>query len=126
MNEKKAEKILSIYIWELEFSDGSKLNRNEWLASAPKGQRMDPNYPGKKVSYVRLLPQKDGYPPAEVHIPDGALPVVERDQHRLNGVMFFKGVFKIGFSIGSMRFMTCIEVPKIKIIQRFDTRGRKK
>lgn len=118
------KELLGAYVWELEFEDGTRLDRTEWLR-VPKPKRMDPNKPERVVKFVRLKPQQQDLMPLEVFIPQNCLPVVIREQRRAQAVELFGVVFKAGFNLNGVRHMICVSLPEKKIFQQLDNLGCK-
>jgi hypothetical protein len=110
------------YIWEIEFKDGSKLNKSQ---NDKQYDKIDPNNPLKQAIYIRLIPQSKTYPKISIKIPKNALPVYARESHMGNMGMgkLKKIVFKVGWNYKRIRHMICMDVSTCEIFQQIDSRG---
>ena len=111
------------YVWELEFENGSTLDRISW-SKLPKDEKIDPNNPGIPVKFVRLKVRSSGCVHAEVSVPPGLLPVVARQSERTMGVGPAQNVvFKIGYNHTGLRNMLCVAADTGKVSLCMDYRG---
>lgn len=110
-----------LYTWELEFA-------TETFRQDDHRYSIDPQNPPPELGHakiVRMIPHKPGYPPFQVIIPSGALPVWHRKISRDIGTMNLRGLqFRIGWrkeqrdkegNLHSIRIMAAIDVQTMTI-----------
>lgn len=107
-----------VYLWELEFEDGSTLRQGE--------RGLNPNRPPAdlgRVTRVRLVPQISGRDPVEVYVPLEARPVCHKLVQRENGVRLVRLIFRIGWRVPGARYLVNVDADSGMTWESHDKRG---
>lgn len=109
------------FYWELQFEDGSRLDRNAWRAQ-PREKRIDPqNIPSghSPAVVVRLYETDSKAEVATVYVPPLAQPVCIC-RHAVNGLTgeSLGDSYRIGWRIGKMRYLVALD-PEMLAIDSF-------
>jgi hypothetical protein len=99
-------KLFDLYEWELEFITETIRQRDHRYSVDP--QNPPDHFGGVKI--IRMIPRQPEWPPLEVAIPLGALPVWHRKVSREAGSMDLKGLqFRVGWRKDGKRTMIAID-----------------
>jgi len=110
-----------LYVWEIEFSDGSVITRADNEKASNTDRHINPNDPPKQAVQIRF--KSISFEPVVVDIPEGAQPVCSLFNCTRDGIRYGV-ILKAGYRLNGIRFYLKryigLEDNKTELITEFD------